>query len=231
MMLAASASRHQVWGWRRWCSIICPDCVSPCSSCLTTSSRPSHSDWSLVNRVQGLSYFYQPDLTCVPVFQAVPSGLLLLHVDLLPGGLPHVQHVAGVLACRLLLERLESSEHPDGLGLCVFQSPGTVEPLHSDNLYRDLFTFQDFIFNFVNQPLVYCLLWSIKEVERMRKIVSGVAMVQDKYPASLFLAALAGVLRGNGTTIIRPVVRLVSGVARLDNELTHPGVSTKVSWF
>lgn len=90
------------------------------------------------------------------------------------------------------------------------------------------FSPQDFIFNFVNQPLVYCLLWSIKEVERMRKIVSGVAMVQDKYPASLFLAALAGVLRGNGTTIIRPVVRLVSGVARLDNELTHPGVSTKL---
>ena len=65
----------------------------------------------------------------------------------------------------------------------------------------------------------------------MRKIVTGVAMVQDKYPASVFLSTLAGVLRGNGTTIIRPVVRLLSGVVRLDNELTSPGLSTKVIFF
>ena len=63
----------------------------------------------------------------------------------------------------------------------------------------------------------------------MRKIATGVALVQAKYPASLFLSVLAGVLRGNGTTIIRPAVRLVSGFLRLDNELTQPGLSTKVS--
>ena len=62
----------------------------------------------------------------------------------------------------------------------------------------------------------------------MRKIVTGVGMVQDKYPTSVFLSTLAGVLRGNGTTIIRPVVRLLSGVVRLDNELTSPGLSTKL---
>ena len=83
----------------------------------------------------------------------------------------------------------------------------------------------------VKHPVVFSLLWSIKEVERMRKIVTGVAMVQDKYPASVFLSTLAGVLRGNGTTIIRPVVRLLSGVVRLDNELTSPGLSTKVIFF
>ena len=78
---------------------------------------------------------------------------------------------------------------------------------------------------------MFSLLWSVKEVERMRKIVTGVTMVQDKYPDSVFLSALAGVLRGNGTTIIRPVVRLMSGVVRLDNELTSPGLSTKVTLF
>lgn len=90
------------------------------------------------------------------------------------------------------------------------------------------FSPQDCIFKLVNQPVVFSLLWSIKELERMRKIVTGVALVQAKYPASLFLSVLAGVLRGNGTTIIRPAVRLVSGVLRLDNELTQPGLSTKM---
>ena len=65
----------------------------------------------------------------------------------------------------------------------------------------------------------------------MRKIVTGVTMVQDKYPDRVFLSTLGGVLRGNGTTIIRPVVRLMSGVVRLDNELTSPGLSTKVTLF
>ena len=93
------------------------------------------------------------------------------------------------------------------------------------------FSPQDCIFKFVNQPLVFSLLWSIKEVERMRKIVKGVALAQDKYPGSVFLSALTGVVRGNGTTIIRPLVRLLSGVAGLDNELTNPGPSTKVNFF
>ena len=78
---------------------------------------------------------------------------------------------------------------------------------------------------------MFGLLWSVKEVERMRKIVRGVAMVQAKYPGSVFLSLLTGVLRGNGTSLIRPAVRLMSGLAGLDNELTKPGLSTKVILF
>jgi len=90
------------------------------------------------------------------------------------------------------------------------------------------FSPEDVVFKFVSQQQVFCLLWAVKEVDRMRKIVTGINIVQEKYPGSAFLAITAGVLRGNGTTIIRPLVRTLCGVARLDNELLNPGLSTKV---
>ena len=88
---------------------------------------------------------------------------------------------------------------------------------------------QDVVYKLVRQQQVYSLLWSIKEVHRMRKIVAGVDQVEEKYPGSLILSTVVGVLRGNGTTIIRPVVRMMCGVNNLDNELLQPGLSTKVT--
>ena len=84
------------------------------------------------------------------------------------------------------------------------------------------------MYRFVRQQQVLSLLWAAKEVDRMRKIVTGVAMVEEKYPDSVFLAIVVGVLKGNGTTIIRPLVRAMCGVPGLNNELLSPGLSTKV---
>ena len=64
----------------------------------------------------------------------------------------------------------------------------------------------------------------------MRKIAIGVSMVEEAYPGSVILSTVVGVMRGNGTTIIRPAVRMICGEYKLDNELLAPGRSTKVTW-
>merc|ERR1711936_1249328 len=51
----------------------------------------------------------------------------------------------------------------------------------------------DVVYKLVRQQQVNSLLWSIKEVHRMRKIVAGVDQVEEKYPGSLILSTVVGV--------------------------------------
>ena len=85
------------------------------------------------------------------------------------------------------------------------------------------------MYNVVRQRHVYTVLWCIKEVDRMRKIAVGVSLVGEVYPGSVILRVVVGVMRGNGTTIIRPLVRLICGEYKPDNELLAPGRSTQVT--
>ena len=85
------------------------------------------------------------------------------------------------------------------------------------------------MYNVVRQQHVYTVLWCIKEVDRMRKIAVGVSLVGEVYPGSVILRVVVGVMRGNGTTIIRPLVRLICGEYKPDNELLAPGRSTQVT--
>ena len=67
---------------------------------------------------------------------------------------------------------------------------------------------------------------SVQEVDRMRKIVSGVAGAGELLPGcTVTVAALCGVLRGAGTSILRPAVAwcaAAASAASSNNEITAP---------
>merc|ERR1711923_177988 len=71
---------------------------------------------------------------------------------------------------------------------------------------------------------VSSFLWSLKEIDRMKKIVSGVGVAGDMYPGNVLLTSLCGVLKGCGTSIIKPVARSLSSS-------TSPGTMTKLTWL
>ena len=90
--LAMAVSLQHVRDWRRWFSTTCPACVSPCSSSLTTSSRPSHSGWSWAKTEPGLSSAWKwfqfcspPDLLCCS--QAPLASWLSMLISCLAGSL------------------------------------------------------------------------------------------------------------------------------------------------
>ena len=67
---------------------------------------------------------------------------------------------------------------------------------------------------------------SVQEVDRMRKIVSGVSGAGELLPGcTVTVAALCGVLRGAGTSILRPAVTWCAATAPTassNNEITAP---------
>ena len=91
---------------------------------------------------------------------------------------------------------------------------------------------QDVVYNLLNKTHVSTLLWSLKEVDRMKKIVIGVGVAGDMYPGNVLLTSLCGVLRGCGTSILKPVAGYFcsSSSGSSSSELTSPGTMTKLSW-
>jgi len=94
---------------------------------------------------------------------------------------------------------------------------------------------QDIIFKLVQARPVYCLLWCCKEVDRMKKIVVGVDQAAGLHPDNVMVTALCGVLRGAGTSIIRPLVTTMMAssevTAASSSELTSPSLVTKLCWL
>jgi len=95
---------------------------------------------------------------------------------------------------------------------------------------------QDIIFKLVQARPVYCLLWCFKEVDRMKKIVVGVDQAAGLHPDNVMVTALCGVLRGAGTSIIRPLVTTMMASSEVtsaasSSELTSPSLVTKLCWL
>ena len=69
----------------------------------------------------------------------------------------------------------------------------------------------------------------------MKKIVVGVDQAAGLHPDNVMVTALCGVLRGAGTSIIKPLVTSLAGpsseVMTSSNELTSPGLTTKLCWL
>jgi len=92
----------------------------------------------------------------------------------------------------------------------------------------------DVVYKLVNMTQISSFLWSLKEIDRMKKIVSGVGVAGDMYPGNVLLTSLCGVLKGCGTSIIKPVARSLSSSSSSGssiNELTSPGTMTKLTWL
>jgi len=98
------------------------------------------------------------------------------------------------------------------------------------------FSPQDVIYKLVSSKSVLVIMCGIKEIDRMRKIVSGTTLAHDLYPGLVLVSAMAGVLKGAGTSIIRPLMISVckpspeSGQS-LTNEITSPNTTTKLCWM
>ena len=94
---------------------------------------------------------------------------------------------------------------------------------------------QDAVYTAVTLRPVTTLLWCLKEVDRMKKIVSGVSLARDLYPDSIIVSSLCGVFKGAGTSIIQPLVRtlccLPIGQSGSSNELWAPGHATRLVWM
>jgi len=100
------------------------------------------------------------------------------------------------------------------------------------------FSPQDMIYKIIRSKSVLVIMCSIKEIDRMRKIVSGVTMSYDIFPGLILVSAMAGVFKGAGTSIIRPLIISVckpcsdSGHGHsLTNEITSPNTTTKLCWM
>ena len=68
----------------------------------------------------------------------------------------------------------------------------------------------------------------------MRKIVSGVSSASDMFPGLVLVTTLAGVMRGAGTSIIRPLVTTLCSppIGQVStNEITYPSTTTKMCWI
>ena len=90
------------------------------------------------------------------------------------------------------------------------------------------------MYRLVTQPWMTTLLWCVKEVDRMKKIVSGVSVARDMYPDSFIITALCGVFKGSGTSIIQPLVRSLCSLPigqSSTNELVSPGPATRLCWM
>ena len=68
----------------------------------------------------------------------------------------------------------------------------------------------------------------------MKKIVVGVDQAAGLHPDNVMVTALCGVLRGSGTSIMRPLVTLMASsetIVTSSSELTSPSLTTKLCWL
>ena len=76
--------------------------------------------------------------------------------------------------------------------------------------------------------MVFLLLSGMKEIYRVRKIVRGISLAQSYYPSRILIPFIVGVLKGNGSGLMRPLTRLICGVWRSDqSELLTPSLTTR----
>ena len=79
-----------------------------------------------------------------------------------------------------------------------------------------------------NKP-VYILATILKEIYRVRKVVQGVTLAQESHPDKILLPPLLGLLRGNGSALLKPVALLLCGVTTEGHsELLAPSLTTSL---
>jgi len=77
--------------------------------------------------------------------------------------------------------------------------------------------------------LVFTLFSGMKEVYRVRKIMRGISLAQSHYPSSMLIPGLVGILKGNGSGLLKPLTGLICGVWRPEHsELLNPSLTTKL---
>jgi len=77
----------------------------------------------------------------------------------------------------------------------------------------------------------HTLCFSLKEIYRLRKIVRGVDLASQDYPTNPVIQLIAGVLKGSGSTLLRPLTKLMCGLdsGGVCSELLRPSLSTQIS--
>eukprot|EP00092_Neocalanus_flemingeri_P030655 GFUD01033285.1.p1 GENE.GFUD01033285.1~~GFUD01033285.1.p1 ORF type:complete len:299 (+),score=101.70 GFUD01033285.1:70-966(+) len=86
----------------------------------------------------------------------------------------------------------------------------------------------DVVHRLLTNRTVFTLVSVMKEVYRVRKIVRGISLAQSHYPASKLIPFIVGVLKGNGSGLLKPLTRLICGVwTPSQSELLTPSQTTR----
>jgi hypothetical protein len=93
------------------------------------------------------------------------------------------------------------------------------------------FSPRDSFHRLCSSPLNLHISFALKEIYRMHKVVKGIDLASEQFPANLVIQAVTGIVRGSGTNFFRPVTKMIceTGSGGVFSELARPSLGTQAS--